>query len=103
MLATTKQAIAATVTAILAADPSVTKEHRTAIIAAATSQTDKPASAIPRVIRREEAARILGFSAKRCDQLASIGALKRVTVPGMTRSIGFTEQSVRAISEGSAA
>lgn len=98
MLATTKQAIAA----ILSADPSITKEQQKAFLAT-TTQTPQGNAPISRVIRREEAARILGFSAKRCDQLANIGALKRVTVPGMTRSIGFTEHSVRAIAEGSAA
>lgn len=98
MLATTKQAIAA----ILAADPSISREQQKAILATAT-QTQRETAPIGRVIRREEAARILGFSAKRCDQLANIGALKRVTVPGVKRSIGFTEASVRAIAEGGAA
>lgn len=98
MLATTKQALAA----ILSADPSITKEQQKAFLATAT-QTPQGNAHISRVIRRGEAARILGFSAKRVDQLARAGILKRVTVPGTSRSIGITEASVRAITEGAVA
>ena len=98
MLSTTRQALAA----ILAADPSVSKEQQKAFLATAT-QTPQGNAPISRVIRRSEAARILGFSAKRVDQLARSGILKRVSVPGTSRSIGITEASIRAISEGSAA
>jgi len=99
MLATTKQALAA----ILSADPSITKEQQKAFLATAT-QTPQGNTPISRVIRREEAARILGISAKRVDQLARAGILKRVTLrPGASRSSGVTENSVRAIAEGAVA
>lgn len=98
MLHTTKQAL----TAILAADPSVTPEQKKALIEAAQQQPNASAR-IGRVIRREEAARILGISAKRVDQLARLGVLKRVTLrPGASRSSGLTEDSVRALAEGAA-
>jgi hypothetical protein len=97
MLTTTRQAL----TAILAADPSVTPEHRKAFLETAL-HTPNAAAHIGRSIRREEAGRLLGMSAKRVDQLARKGILRRVMVPGTTRSIGISESSIRAITEGSA-
>lgn len=97
MLKTTEQALSA----ILASDPSVTPDQRKAFLGFLKSPAaSKAVNEIPRVIRRKEAARILGVSPKRCDQWAASGALKRVTPPGMFRCIGFTEASVRAIAEG---
>ncbi len=94
MLHTTKQALAA----ILATDPSITSEHRKAILDAGQLLPTAVAH-IGRVIRREEAGRLLGVSAKRVDQLARAGILKRVGVPGTSRSIGISEASIRAITE----
>ena len=98
MLTTTRQALAA----ILAADPSITKEQQKTFLATA-AQTPQGNTPIPRVIRREEAARTLGISAKRVDQLARLGVLKRVTLrPGASRSSGISEDSLRALAEGAA-
>ena len=94
MLHTTKQAL----TAILSADPSVTVEQRKAFLEAAL-QPLNAAAHIDRVVRREEAGKLLGVSAKRVDQLARAGILKRVQVPGTSRSIGISEASIRAITE----
>jgi hypothetical protein len=94
MLTTTRQAL----TAILAADPSVSIEHRKAFLEAAT-HTPNAAAHIGRSIRREEAGRLLGMSPKRVDQLCRAGILKRVQVPGTSRSIGISEASIRAITE----
>jgi hypothetical protein len=52
--------------------------------------------AIPRVIRREEAAKCLGVSPQRVDQLARMGVLKRIIAPGTTRSLGISESSLRS-------
>lgn len=98
MLPTTKQAL----TAILAADPSVTLEQRKAFFMTASAPVSQPSS-LPRIIRREEAARLLGVGVKRIDQLCRSGVLKRITVLGTTRAIGIAEASIRAITEGSAA
>lgn len=77
MLNTTKQAL----TAILSADPSVTIEQRKAFLESAL-QPLNAAARISRVIRREEAGKLLGVSPKRIDQLARAGILKRIQVPG---------------------
>lgn len=98
MLATTRQALSA----ILQADPSISIEQRKAFLESAL-QPPNAAARIGRVIRREEAGRLLGVSPKRVDQLARAGILKRIVVPGTSRSIGISEASIRAITEGSAA
>lgn len=98
MLTTTKQIL----NAALLADPSVTPEHRKAFLEAAAHPPNASAH-IGRSIRREEAGRLLGMSPKRVDQLCRAGILKRVQVPGTSRSIGISEASIRAITEGSAA
>lgn len=96
MLTTTKQAL----TAILAADPSISKEHQKSLTLALLTPASQPLNAIARIIRRDEAARLLGVSVKRVDQLSHAGVLKRITVPGTSRAIGLSEASVRAITEG---
>ncbi len=95
MLGTTRQALAA----ILATDPSVTKEQREACLIALASSA-VAANTIARIIRRDEAAKLLGVGVKRVDQLARAGVLVRVTVTGCKRAIGFSEASLRAITEG---
>jgi hypothetical protein len=98
MLKTTLRAV----DAIFDTDPSVTPEHRKAFREAAL-QPLNAARHIGRVIRREEAGKLLGVSPKRIDQLARAGILKRITVPGTSRSIGISEASIRAITEGAVA
>ena len=96
MFYTTKVAL----TAILNTDPTITADHKKAILAVVRSYTQKQVDRIPRVIRRDEAAHLLGVSVKRIDQLSHAKILKRVTVPGCSRAMGLTEASVRAIAEG---
>jgi hypothetical protein len=55
--------------------------------------------AIPRIIRREEAAQYLGVGVKRVDQLSYSGVLKRIKIPGTSRAIGISEASIRAITD----
>ena len=95
MLGTTKTAL----NAILSADPSITPEQKRAMLQAATESTAYEVNALPRVIKRNEASKILGLGLKRIDQLARVGVLKRVTIAGCKRSIGFSESSLRAITE----
>lgn len=94
MLASTKTAVSA----ILSADPSVTPEQKKAMLQAATDATAQ-SIIMQRVIKRKEASTILGLGLKRVDQLARAGKLVRVTIPGCKRSIGFSEASLRAITE----
>lgn len=95
MLLTTRTALAA----ILSSDPSVTSEQRKAVLDAALAAPTKKANVMPRIIRRDEAAQLLGVGVKRIDQLARANILRRITVPGTSRAIGFAEASVRAIVE----
>lgn len=94
MLNSTKTAVSA----ILSADPSITPEQKKAMLQAAT---EAPAHAVnmQRVIKRNEASQLLGLGLKRVDQLARAGVLARVTLPGCKRAIGFSEASLRAITE----
>ncbi len=55
--------------------------------------------AIPRIVRREEAAQYLAVSVKRVDQLSRAGVLKRIQIPGTTRAIGISEASLRALTD----
>lgn len=96
MLATTKTVV----TAVLSADPSVTAEQRAASIRALSTASEK-VNTMSRIIRREEASRLLGVGVKRIDQLSRSGILKRITIPGTSRAIGLSEASIRAITEGS--
>jgi hypothetical protein len=94
MLNSTKAAVSA----ILSADPSVTPEQKKAMLQAA-AETPAHAVNMQRVIKRNEASQLLGLGLKRVDQLARAGVLTRVTLPGCKRSIGFSEASLRAITE----
>lgn len=97
MLGTIKTAI----NAMLLSDPSVSAEQRAAFFSALSTPAQL-VNALPRVVKRNEASKILGLGLKRIDQLARAGTLKRVTIPGCKRSIGFSEASIRAITEGGA-
>jgi len=97
MLSTTRRALSA----ILDTDISITPEQKKLIMAVA----DRPLierelpQAIPRIIRRDEAARYLAVSVKRVDQLSRAGVLKRIQIPGTTRAIGISEASIRALTD----
>jgi len=97
MLATTKIAM----TAILSADPSITSEQKKGAVHALTKDGPSAPVSLPRIIKRSEAAQLLGVGVKRIDQLARSGILNRVTIPGTSRAIGLSEASIRAVTEGS--
>ncbi len=98
MLASTRTAVSA----ILSADPSITPEQKRAVLQAATGTMVQEVNNIARVVKRSEASQLLGLGLKRIDQLARTGLLVRVTIPGCKRSIGFSETSVRSITEQAA-
>lgn len=96
MLSTTRRALSA----ILDADISITPEHKKIIMAVAERPSpEQLPRAIPRVIRREEAAGYLGVTTKRIDQLSRAGILKRIHAPGTTKAIGISEASLRALTD----
>jgi len=53
-----------------------------------------------RIVRRSEAARILGRSTRSVDYLVQSGALPRVTFPGHQRSAGFRYSDIAALIGG---
>jgi hypothetical protein len=59
----------------------------------------KVKNTIQRIVRRDEAATLLGVSVKRVDQLSRAGILKRISAPGTSRAIGISEASIRALTE----
>ena len=56
-------------------------------------------SIIQRIVRRSEAAELLGVTPKRIDQLSRTGILKRIYAPGTVKAIGVSESSLRALTE----
>jgi hypothetical protein len=53
-----------------------------------------------RILRRPEAARILGRSPRAVDYLVSSGALRKIVFPGHTRGSGFRLSDVQALIGG---
>ena len=80
------------------ATPAQRREIGNAVERAFTG-TGKAAATIQRIIRRDEAAQLLGVSVKRVDQLSRAGILKRISAPGTSRAIGISEASIRALTE----
>ena len=50
-----------------------------------------------RIMKRGEVAKLFGVSMIRIDQLAAKGILRKVMLPGLSRSLGFVESEVRAL------
>ena len=104
MLPTTQTAISA----MLKADPSLTPDARTAIVAAirnhgqTTGRTDAAPAA--RLLKRGEVAARLGVCRRTVDGLSRSGALRRVVLPGRQRGAGYVEADVvRLIEQATAA
>lgn len=108
MLQTTVQAIRA----VLQADPFIPPHERAALVAtirrgsADTTANNSEKYRAPRLIRRAEASERLSVSTRTIDALAAAGTLRRVRLPGRTRSAGFVEADIVALmskAEGGAA
>jgi len=91
------------VQAAIGADSSISASERKSILAAFEGNGINQADRLPRIVKRAEVATLLGVSTKRCDQLAKAGVLARITAPGTSRAIGYSEESVKALVEGRAA
>lgn len=50
-----------------------------------------------RIMKRGEVAKLYGISKIRVDQLSAKGILRKVTLPGLSRSLGFIEAEVREL------
>lgn len=95
MYATTKMMVIA----LIDADNSTTKKERLKIITALDDNSEVQ-KAMPRIIRRKEAAQLLSVSLARVDQLAKAGYLKKIESPWGSRAIGIDEASIRAFIAG---
>ena len=92
----------------LKADPSVTPHDRAKIIAAVRNGPDaeKPdrdqarKQALPRIVRRSEAAQMYGCSLRLIDRLAEQGVLRKIRLPGRQRGAGFLESDLLAVIAG---
>jgi predicted DNA-binding transcriptional regulator AlpA len=50
-----------------------------------------------RIMKRAEVAALFGVSRVRVDQIAAKGILRKVRLPGLSRSLGFVEAEVREL------
>lgn len=100
MLNVTKTAI----TAILKQDNTIDDSDFKNIVNALTRPVPalQDAKPMPRVVSRQEVAKLIGRSPARVDQLVKEGKLKKVFGVGNYRAVGFTEESVRRFVEGNA-
>ncbi len=92
------------VRAVLKADPSLDPETRSRMLEALSgvSSGKTKENGETRIIRRAEAARMLGRSARAVDYLAASKALTKVTFPGHSRAAGFRLSDVTALISGRA-
>ena len=89
--------------AILAADPSVTPEQAKAAINAAKGAEASASSDIRKtdaILTVAEVAGILHTTKRSVSRYATLGAIRRVRVPGMSRAVGYSAESVRAFLAG---
>ena len=101
MLQTTLDLIRAS----LRADPTITPEERTRLLARLrkapdSEKADIPLSAPPRLLRRAEAAKRLSIATRTLDQWAQQGIIRKRILPGRRRSVGFLESDVMALITG---
>ena len=103
MLPTTMQAVRA----VLTADPSVNPPERNRLLSllrqgpeAKAIPTAAPALAVPRLILRREVAARISRSLRTVDKYATMGLLRKHTLPGHKRASGFLESDVSALIRG---
>ena len=89
------------VLAVMKLDPSLSEEHKRCVLRILNSEnpTAFASASIEPLVKREEAAALLGLSVSRIDQLGKAGVLDRVPT-GARRARGFTRASVRKQAEG---
>jgi hypothetical protein len=100
MLASTTQIIRSA----LQADPSLNPRDRAQVLASLREKSKNPKSdavpAAPRLIRRAEAARRLGYSLRMVDRLSQEGVLQKRKLPNRKRASGFLESDINTLLVG---
>jgi hypothetical protein len=94
------------VRAALRADATILPDERTRLLVVLKNggaEKTPTAPTTPRLVRRIEAAKMLGGSLRLVDKLSASGALIRRTLPGRTRSCGFLEADIFKLIAGRAA
>ncbi len=87
--------------ASLKGDLTLSPARRAAILSAIRRGGEEPATAeAPRIMRRSEAARVLGRSLRAVDVLAEQGILQRVRLPGRVRAAGFRAADIHRLIQG---
>ena len=86
------------------ADPQATPVDRASLLAflrnGGNHEMTQAAPCEHRLLRRSEAARLLGRSARTVDELAQQGILHKVTLPGRKRAAGFRYADVVSLITG---
>ena len=94
----------AIVKASLAADTTISPIQRANLLKLLRQAEDpnpKPETvSVPKVLQRREVAVRLGRSLRFVDKLAHAGTLRKVTLPGRERAIGFRESDITALISG---
>ena len=91
------------VKAVLLTDSTISDDERTRFLnLLKNGGADKTSTAptTPRLVRRIEAAKMLGGSLRLVDKLSASGVLLRRTLPGRSRSCGFLEADVLKLIAG---
>jgi hypothetical protein len=78
--------------AILTASPALLTE-----VDRVLSGASKQQESIDRIVRRKEAAHLLGRSPRAVDYLSAQGSLEKVKFPGHTRGAGYRLSSIQAL------
>jgi len=89
--------------AILEADPSMTPDTIRATINAANNTRPEAITderPVDTILKLEEVATILKTSTRNVTRYGRLGFLRRVKVPGASRSLGYSADSVRAFMAG---
>jgi len=91
--------------ALLRADPILTPADRAAVLEAIRDhgrpKTPEPAPAPQeRIVRRGEAAKLLGCTTRTVDNWTAAGILHKVMLPGHRRASGFRLSEVMALIQG---
>ncbi len=105
MLESIKNSVSAVTDAVLKSDPTLTPAGRKQILVGVRSALDPTeqkhtTDPIDTIIRRSEAARRLAVSPRTVDVWTRTGILRKVKLPGHTRSAGFRANDIAKLIGG---
>jgi hypothetical protein len=86
--------------AVLRSDATVGREDRETMVELLRNCGAGSGPTLDRIVRRAEAAHLLGRGVKGLDRLVARGALKRVVFPGYRKAAGYRASDVAALIAG---